>query len=42
MADLHGNLVGGAADALGLDLKDRGGVAQGVLEGLERIAKLLE
>src|SRR5215472_12183557 len=35
--DLDGDLVRGAADAAGLDLEERRGVAQGLLEHLERL-----
>jgi len=38
VADLDGHLVGGAADALGLDLEDGGDVAHRRLEDVERLA----
>src|ERR1700737_130308 len=37
-SDLDRDLVCGATDSLGLHLQEGGGVAQGVLEGLQRVA----
>ncbi len=37
VADLNGHLIGGAADPLGLDLEDRGDVADRLVEDVERL-----